>query len=132
MLQVQPLVRAAAPSFIFWLVFALTALNAAVAIAFLAFLRQPPRLDVTSTQVTSLSVWGLSWRVVVATLVAVLLRIVLEYLLSLDHNRAPFTLTNTLIWETVTLATIVVAIWALYSPDRRTHLRILFSALRGF
>jgi len=131
-LQFQSLMRAPVPSFFFWLAFALNALNAAVAIAFLAFLRQPPRLDVTSTQVTFLSVWGVSMRVVVATLVAVLLRIVLEYLLSLDHKRAPLTLTNTLIWEIVTLASIVVAIWALYSPDRRTHLRMLFCALRGY
>lgn len=131
-LQLQPLLRAAVSSFVFWFSFALTAFNAAVAIAVLAFLRRPSRLVVTSMQVTSLSIWGVSWRVVVAAVVAALLKIVLGYLLPLDHTRIPFSLTGSLIWEAVTLLTIVVAIWALYSPDRKAHLRVLFSALRGY
>lgn len=130
-LQVQGLVRAGASEFI-WPVLGLSALNVAVSVALLAYLRHPAKNNATTEDSRMMSAWGVAWRVIVATLIAAVARFLVKQLLSLDHTRVAYTFANSLLWELVTLLTILLAISLLYSPSRKAQFIGLFSAFRGF
>ncbi len=131
-LQMQPLIRAAVPSLLFWTAMTLSALNTAAALYFLARLRRPTHAPDAPAPTQTLTIWGVSWRVVVATLLAAVVRFTLEAVLSINHLQVAFSWPNTILWESVTLLSILLVIWLLYSPDRTVQLRLAVSAVRGF
>lgn len=131
-LSMQPLIRAGVPSFLFWTAMALSALNAAAALYFLAYLRRPTQAADAPAPSETLTIWGMSWRIIVATLLAAVVRSALEALLSINHLQVAFSWPNTILWESVTLVSILLVIWLLYSPDRKGQLKLALSAIRGF
>jgi hypothetical protein len=104
----------------------LVALNAAIAVSFIATLRSAgdnPQL---------ISIWGLAWRAVLATFASVLVKILVQGLLPIDSARAAFSVGNIVIWEVISLLAILIAAWALFSHNRRNQFRSMFAAIRGY
>ena len=77
-----------------------------------------------------LSVWGWTWRAMVATLAAIVPVAIASYAFP---ALAPSTgYVEGGVRELLALLSIAVVVWLLFSRDRRGQIRVLFSALRGF